>query len=207
MHLWNIFDINNCKVFITKAMYVSGRLKLQFEKCNKAAENNYGGRMTRTPEYVTKMMNAFWFPFPRFPPRRYAGAGAHYHKALICQTPEAVCESGVGISVERRELETQGELNVQAGSERALGRHIHRQFFTRGASRYPATRLTESLRYKCTVSRLSRDGMNLSTGRRYRSSRLRFDPRIQDLLILDPTIHWMSINGKGRSIRAIARVL
>lgn len=184
-------------------MYVSGRLKLQFEKCNKAAENNYGGRMTRTPEYVTKMMNAFWFPFPR----RYAGAGAHYHKALICQTPEAVCESGVGISVERRELETQGELNVQAGSERALGRHIHRQFFTRGASRYPATRLTESLRYKCTVSRLSRDGMNLSTGRRYRSSRLRFDPRIQDLLILDPTIHWVSINGKGRSIRAIARVL
>lgn len=86
---------------------------MQFEKCNKATENNYGGRMARTPEYVTKMMNAFWFPFPRFLPRRYAGAGAHYHKALICQTPEAVCESGVGILVERRELETQGEL--QAG--------------------------------------------------------------------------------------------
>lgn len=64
--------------------------------------------------------------------------------------------------------------------------------------RYPATRLTESSRYKCMpVSRLSRDGMNLSAGRRYRFSRLRFDPRAQDLLILDPTTHWVSINGKG----------
>lgn len=114
--IFSILTILN--FFITKAKYILGRLKLQFEKCNKATENNYGGRMTRTPEYVTKMMNAFWFPFPRFPPRRYAGAGAHYHKALICQTPEAVCESGVGISVERWELETQGELNIQAGSER-----------------------------------------------------------------------------------------
>lgn len=78
------------------------RLRSRFEKRNKATENNYGdGRVRRrTAEYVTKMMNAFWFPFPRFPPRRYlAGAGAHYHKALICQTPEAVCESGVGIWV------------------------------------------------------------------------------------------------------------
>jgi len=58
-----------------------------------------GARGPRAAEYVTKMMNAFWLPFPRFLPRRYAkGAGVHYHKALICQTPEAVCESGVGIS-------------------------------------------------------------------------------------------------------------
>jgi len=66
------------------------RFKLCLENCNKAMQNNYRGqrlRGWRTPEYVTKMMNAFWFPFPRFPPRWYAGAGAHYHKALICQTP------------------------------------------------------------------------------------------------------------------------
>lgn len=89
---------------------VFDRLKLQFEKRNKATGNNYGRvRGWCTPEYVTKMMNALWFPFLRFPPRRYASVGAHYHKALICQTPEAVCESGVGISVERQELETEEE--------------------------------------------------------------------------------------------------
>lgn len=152
---------------------------MQLEKCNKAAENNYRGWMACTLEYVTKMMNAFWFPFPRFPPRRYAGAGAHYHKALICQTPEAVCESGVGISVERRELETQGELSVRGREVRGSLEDTSIGSFSREEPRdiRQSASLTESLRYKCMpVSGLSRDGMNLSAGRRYRSSCRRFDP-------------------------------
>lgn len=100
-------------------------------------ENNYRDRRVRgwrTPEYVTKMMNAFWFPFPRFPPRWYAGAGAHYHKALICQTPQRLSAKVASVSPwnSGRTWDRKREPAALANEGRILKIHIHRQFFTRG---------------------------------------------------------------------------
>lgn len=58
-------------------------------------------------EFATKVINARWFPFACTRPKyRYETAALrrqHYHKALICQAPEAVYESGASVSGEIEE--------------------------------------------------------------------------------------------------------
>lgn len=169
-------------------------------------QNNYRDRRVhgwRTPEYVTKMMNAFWFPFPRFPPRWYAGAGAHYHKALICQTPQRLSAKVASVSPwnSGRTRDRKRAGCTRYADEGSL-KDTSISSFSRAVPIWQ--RILPSLRYKCMpMSRLSRDGMNLSAGRRYRSkSRFRLVPRVQDLIVLDwifsDLTRRVSMNGKGK---------
>lgn len=169
-------------------------------------QNNYRDRRVhgwRTLEYITKMMNAFWFPFPRFPPRWYAGAGAHYHKALICQTPQRLSAKVPSVSPwnSGRTWDRKRAGCARYASEGSL-KDTSIGSFSRAVPIWQ--RILPSLRYKCMpMSRLSRDGMNLSVGRRYRSkSQFRLVSRVQDLIVLDwifsDLTRRVSMNGKGK---------